>query len=362
MADDNERLLDAITAILPPTLTGLDALAYAARHLHPPGLPQLVEAVLRYKAPVEAGLAVFADARWPDDLKRFAEQVETSAREVCAAFDGLEAAVGDPNGVLKAYRSMRRHTRATEALYPIAGSMPAVSRFFLEDAFRDDAALLAKLAEADPARDGVGVRHFSNGKDERGGFSLYVPEYYDPAQAYPLIFALHGGSGHGRDYLWTWVKEARARGAILVAPTSIEGTWSLTGPDEDTPNLEKIAAYVAEHWMVDPARQLLTGMSDGGTYSYVHGLREGSRFTHLAPSSAAFHPMLLTMSSTERLKDLPIYLMHGALDWMFPIDMARQANAALSAAGAAVIYREIEDLSHTYPREENAKIMDWLLA
>ena len=27
-----------------------------------------------------------------------------------------------------------------------------------------------------------------------------------------------------------------------------------------------------------------------------------------------------------------------------------------------VVYREIEDLSHTYPRDENSKILDWLIA
>ena len=40
----------------------------------------------------------------------------------------------------------------------------------------------------------------------------------------------------------------------------------------------------------------------------------------------------------------------------------RTANAALTAAGARVVYREIDDLSHTYPRDENPRIMDWLLA
>jgi len=34
----------------------------------------------------------------------------------------------------------------------------------------------------------------------------------------------------------------------------------------------------------------------------------------------------------------------------------------LRVAGARVIYREIDDLSHTYPRDENPRIMDWLLA
>ena len=31
------------------------------------------------------------------------------------------------------------------------------------------------------------------------------------------------------------------------------------------------------------------------------------------------------------------------------------------AAGANVEFLEIEDLSHTYPREENNRIIDWLL-
>jgi phospholipase/carboxylesterase len=47
---------------------------------------------------------------------------------------------------------------------------------------------------------------------------------------------------------------------------------------------------------------------------------------------------------------------------MFPIDVARAADTALRAAGARVIYREIDDLSHTYPRDENPRIMDWFLA
>ena len=101
-------------------------------------------------------------------------------------------------------------------------------------------------------------------------------------------------------------------------------------------------------------------MSDGGTFSYVTGLREDAPFTHLAPSSASFHPMLAEMVDPARLAGLPIYLMHGALDWMFPIDVARTARDTFVRAGANVEYREIEDLSHTYPTEENPRIMDWL--
>jgi phospholipase/carboxylesterase len=70
--------------------------------------------------------------------------------------------------------------------------------------------------------------------------------------------------------------------------------------------------------------------------------------------------MIAQMADPERVTGLPIYLVHGALDWMFSIDVARGANEALTAAGANVTYREIADLSHAYPREENPAILDWL--
>lgn len=93
----------------------------------------------------------------------------------------------------------------------------------------------------------------------------------------------------------------------------------------------------------------------------MQGLMSGSPFTHLAPVSASFHPFLLEVVEPERLSKLSIYLVHGAKDWMFGIDIARTANRALAGAGADIVYRELADLSHTYPRDENARILDWFL-
>ena len=45
---------------------------------------------------------------------------------------------------------------------------------------------------------------------------------------------------------------------------------------------------------------------------------------------------------------------------MFPVAIARMAQKELERWGARVTYRELEDLSHTYPREENARILDWM--
>jgi phospholipase/carboxylesterase len=101
-------------------------------------------------------------------------------------------------------------------------------------------------------------------------------------------------------------------------------------------------------------------MSDGGTFTYVSGLEAGSPFTHLAPVAAAFHPMLVQMADADRVRGRPIHIVHGALDWMFPVELARQAQRVFMGAGANVTYREIADLSHTYPREMNAGLLAWL--
>jgi phospholipase/carboxylesterase len=107
---------------------------------------------------------------------------------------------------------------------------------------------------------------------------------------------------------------------------------------------------------------LLTGMSDGGTYTFLCGLREGMPFTHLAPACGVLHPALFVNRGIERARDRPIYLIHGALDWMFPIQTSRMAQQALLSVGAKLVYREIDDLSHTYPRDENPAILEWLSA
>ena len=118
-------------------------------------------------------------------------------------------------------------------------------------------------------------------------------------------------------------------------------------------------AWIAERWRVDRARILLTGLSDGATYSLLAGLAEGAPYTAIAPVSGVLHPANFANGSLARAAGRRIHLVHGALDWMFPVTLAREAAEALRGAGAEITFHEIEDLSHTYPREENARILSW---
>ena len=303
----------------------------------------------------------FLGLSWPEQLLPVKHVIGSSARCTCKAFAELAAAKDGRDGILIAYRALGQYTKAVEALYPLAKTFPPINRFYTEISRRGDSLLLEKLAATGLSIEGLGVTHEKNERHERGGYSVYVPEYYQPDQAMPLIMALHGGGGHGRNFLWSWLTTARTHGAVLVCPSSVASTWSLTGPDRDSENLARILKIVSNRWNIDGDRLLLTGMSDGGTYTYLNGLQAESPFTHLAPVSASFHPMLLDFFDNLRMSSLPVYLTHGVLDWMFSIDVANVANDALTARGVDVVYRPIADLSHTYPVEENTRIVDWLL-
>jgi phospholipase/carboxylesterase len=356
--------IESISSFLPPLLGTLDRVEWVQRHLYPPLAAQLVEELAPRAELVAAPLHELETVAWPEDLKFMRERLVDVGRrtlELIAAFVEAPQPRHDP---IELYRALRRFAPLQEALYPLAPIFEPVSRWFIEPARRDDHELVARLRAGALRDDGpkVGVRHGANERDTRGGFSLYVPETWDGQAAMPLIVALHGGSGHGRDFLWTWLREARAREMLVLSPTARGRTWSLMGGEDiDAPALREMVAFVTGQYPVDTTRVLLTGMSDGATYTYLRGLQEDTTFTHLAPACGILHPILLAHGLVHA-RGRRIYLVHGELDWMFPVQSARVSRDALVAAGAHVVYRELPDLSHTYPRDENPRILDWLMS
>jgi phospholipase/carboxylesterase len=357
-------MIEAIGALLSSVLATFERVAWVQRHLFPPLAAQLAEQLAPCADAVRAPLRTLEATPWAEDLAFMRERVLDTGRGTLELVEGFVEAARAPDDVIGLFRAIRRFARVQETLYPLAAAFDPVSRWFLEAERRDDSALVGRLRAGSLREDGVrvGVMHAEHERGTRGGFSVYVPESWDGRAAMPLVVPLHGGSGHGRDFLWSWLADGRSRGIVVVAPTSRGRTWSLMGPDVDAKPLTAMVDSVASRYPIDRTRVLLTGMSDGATYALLLGLRAESPFTHLAPACGVLHPMLLASGDLARAAGKPIYLIHGALDWMFPVATAHLAREALTTAGARLVYRELDDLSHTYPRDENALILDWLLA
>lgn len=346
MSVEQAGLDDAVHALL----SALESLTFAQRHLHPGLLTRLGEHIAKYESRlVEAQQTVRAAAQ-----SEQATALDTALELTLRAVRALPLAGQDPNGVYAAYRALRYVPYAHEALYALVNDSPDVHAFFLEPSARTgDVRAVAEPACGE-------VLHINNERGSKGGYSAYIPATADNAEQ-AVVFALHGGAGHGRGFLWTWMREARTRNIVLVTPTSCGQTWGLHEPQEDNANFAQILDALEQRAKIDRTRMLLTGMSDGGTFTFVSGLAAASPFSHLAPIAASFHPFMLEMIDTPKVAGRSIYLTHGVHDWMFQIDVARTARQVLTGLGAQLVYREIQDLAHTYPREENALICDWFL-
>ncbi len=353
MGDEHEEAFaERLAELGAASLTALHALEVTFRRMGPMGFEALRQGMTPVRDRLAGALPPLEQARGPAGLDGLREQLVGGAGRALAA---LEAAMApQPERILAA---MHDHARAQAALYPLRAVFPPLGRFFAEPVRWPD------LASLDPEpREGVRVGIHNapgNDADGRGGFSFYVPEHWDGEARWPLVVALHGGGGHGEDFLWSWLREARSRGFFLLAPTSRGSTWSLMAPELDSRALAKMIDFVAERWPVDRARILATGLSDGATFTLLAGLAEDAPYTALAPLSGVLHPLSHANGNLSRAAGRRIYLVHGAMDWMFPIDSAREAHRALAEAGAEIVFREIEDLSHAYAREENAAILRW---
>ena len=251
--------------------------------------------------------------------------------------------------ILKAFRYF---CRSQEILFSLRDSFTLINEYFLEP----DSSDKYEQYHSDKQKIHTGLHHIDYKKDpyERGILSYYIPEFSDSSKPLPLVIALHGGFSHGRDFIWTWLREARSRNFILAAPTSIGATWSILDPHIDIAQIIKAIDLIDIKCTIDKKKILLTGISDGGTFAQACAMEETTPFTAFAPIAAT-----LPSFNFQHIKNRKIFWIHGNLDWMFPVYKAKQNIEVLQRNGTDIEFKIIKDLSHTYPREENKNLLEW---
>jgi phospholipase/carboxylesterase len=306
--------------------------------------------------PLRDARAALASAPPPPQLQAFAVQFNEAFGHVEQAFAHFTAVAGAPQrtSITDVLAALHHAARAQEGFYALRAALPPFVDFWQ---LPDTRAADPPARTADGSSPATGVLTVpASGHHE--AIALYVPETYSGEQTWPLIIALHGARGNGRDFLWSWVRDAKSLGYVVAAPTAHGDTW---GPDDDVGLLE-VLSWVNAHYRIASHGVLLTGMSDGATYTLLHGLAHPEEYRALAPLCGVLHPANETLGNLQRARGMPIYLVHGEQDFLFPVQGARMARDALNAAGALVEYRELPELSHTYPRSENVRILQWFAA
>ena len=246
----SEAVVDDIVAVLPPLLQSLEALGFIARHLNPPDFGRVMEAAGSPDQALQAVRPRLAD--WPEEFAHMRAPLQTASDAALAAFEGLRDVQNGHGDLVAVFRALRHAPRAQEALYPLAARLPPVSQLLS----RSRIARRRRPAGAAGAagNENTGIVHDHNEPGSRGGFSLYVPEYYTPDRAWPLVMALHGGSGNGRGFLWSWLRDARSHGAILVAPTATGKHLGADGRRHRHAQPRAHPRSVRARWNIDPTK------------------------------------------------------------------------------------------------------------
>jgi pimeloyl-ACP methyl ester carboxylesterase len=234
-----------------------------------------------------------------------------------------------------------------EQLYPLRGQLPVLGEYF------------GRAPAPAAAGTGAGLIAWES-CDDHEACALYVPDTYAPERDWPLIVALHGASGSGREYLWTWQRPAAERGYLVLAPSSADITWSVLQPPVDIASVTGALDRVLAAYRVDRRRIYLTGLSDGATFSYLLAFLAPEYFAGVAPIAGELSQVAEPLLRRREGREVPLLVVHGAQDHIFPIQTVRSTSDLLRHLGYDIRFEELPDWGHAYPyRIHRELVLPW---
>ncbi len=192
-------------------------------------------------------------------------------------------------------------------------------------------------------------------------YLLYHPPGYDQdtSKRWPLIVFLHGAGESGDDLNKVKVHgpakivETKDLPFVIVSPQSPRMGWNVEA-------LNGLLDEVLKTNRVDPDRVYLTGLSMGGFGTWAWSAAHPERFAAIAPICGGGEPI-----TARRIKDIPVWVFHGAKDATVPIKRSEDMVEALKKAGAKevkfTVYPEAGHDSWT-ESYNNPELYDWFLS
>lgn len=112
---------------------------------------------------------------------------------------------------------------------------------------------------------------------------------------------------------------------------------------------------------IEPQRIVLAGFSQGGAIVLQAGLRQQHKLAGIMALST-YLPLAesLEEEKTETNQDVPIFLAHGTIDQVIPVNHAYTARAQLEKAGYRPEWHEYEHMPHSVSLDEVRHVSAWL--
>ena len=211
-------------------------------------------------------------------------------------------------------------------------------------------------------------------RSEEAGFDylLYVPGDYgvDPQQKWPLILYLHGGDKINTTLDWlesytlpALLKRQGEYPFLVVSPLAKSKEYEFWPEKEMVDSLFILLEEIQNTISVDQNRIYLTGESSGGNGTWGIAVQHPEYFAALVPSMGYYGWPYTVPDNICDLKDVPVWVFHGAIDEVMPLEAEQILVDALIACGGNVQFTIFPDVGHDVKSEQvyTSELFTWLL-
>jgi predicted peptidase len=217
------------------------------------------------------------------------------------------------------------------------------------------AAQIPAIFSGEAIRDGVT-------RKVRFDYLLFIPDAAarNPGKKWPAILFLHGSGERGTNLM-----QVTTHGPPKIVQTSPNFEFIVLSPqcppDRRGWDVEALAALVktaVKELPIDPDRFYLTGLSMGGFGSWALAAAHPELFAAVVPICGGGNP-----ADAPKLKNLPIWVFHGAKDTTVPLKKSQEMVQALNDVNGHAslsVYPEAghDSWTQTY---DNPELYIWLL-
>ena len=201
-------------------------------------------------------------------------------------------------------------------------------------------------------------------------YVVFIPAGHTPAKGWPVILYLHGASCRGTDGraqlvsgMGSAVKLKTATFPFLIVFPQCENTQSrLQGGWSDEPTEAdralRILDTVEREYRIDKSREILCGLSMGGTGVWELAARTPDRWAALVPVSAVGRP-----EQAAKIAKIPAWAFHAISDPLVPLSVPRDMVTAIRAAGGRAFLSEVPERTHDISNLTLTQqaLQDWML-
>lgn len=207
------------------------------------------------------------------------------------------------------------------------------------------------------------AREFTSSTGDKIPYRLFIPRDYDSGTQYPLVLFHHGGGGSGNDNLrnlegplpfeWAGPERQAKNSCFIVSPQMPENEPRGNGLTRQESmkvhirTIHEILDHLEEEFSIDTRREYVTGLSMGGTCTWLALTERPNRFAAAAPVCSGYKFIGLDSAEMGRkFAQLPLWIFHGDADETVSVDYSREMVKALKDAGGLPKYTEYPGIGH----------------